>query len=214
MKTLILSISVLTFTAISAQNRVLVLDSGETINNRIFYQTDDEYRDWYYDYKYQITPVPQTLKKNLNLEIDYELAANRSLCMFQFTHLYNSRVDFGRSFLDAGYEWYHLTEYNDAPWWYQMRKDTTQRNSLKKEIFGNSIVQELIYNWLMPAYRDAFSIMSTSEQQAFMQMFREGRTFADTFNLETQTQVVADNYNYADVVGSMNAFIYRRVANK
>ena len=214
MKTLLFSFFFAVSVSLSAQNRVQILQSGQNIDNKISCTSDDEYLDWYYDYSYRITPAPEALKNKLNIECEYESAANKSVCMFQFIHLSSGRVDFGRTFLDAGYDWYHIKENDDAPWWYQLKKDTLQKNKLKKEIFGNSAVQELVYNWLLPVYKDAFTLMSAPEQQAFINMFRDGRAFADTFNLETQTRVVSENYNYADAVGSMNAFIYRRVANK
>lgn len=204
----------LTLQSLSAQNEVFILNPGDSIGNKMKLNPDAGRDGYFSHFTYRIPQVPDGVKQGIPIDVDFAAAAQQSVNRFQTTHFSRGTIDFGRDVLDGDYAWYHLAEFDDAPYRYQHRKDSVSRETLKKSIFGNKVVQELLYAWLLPAYRDAFSVMSVPEQKEYLRMMEAGKLFADTFNLATQAKVADKAENYASDIGSLNAFIYRRVANK
>lgn len=203
-----------TGSTVYAQNRILVLNHGDSIGNKVKLLKGAETPGYSSDFTYNIPAVPSAITSGIPVAADMREAARQSVNRFQTVHLYNGRVDFGRDVLDGDYAWTHNMDFDGASYRLMAKKDSIQRSVLKKSLFSNKVVQEAMYQWLFPAFRDAFSVMSVPEQKAYLAMLRESIAFADTFSLENQKAVVDRNYNYADAVGSLNAFIYRRVANK
>lgn len=196
------------------QNKIMVLNPGDSIDHRIKFPVNGEGIGYSSDFIYRISPAPTAVRTGLPVNCDLQDAAQKSVNRFQSVHLYNGYVDLGRDFLDIGYVWTHNTDYDGASYRIMSRKDSTMKSRLMTTLFSNTLMQEAVYEWLLPAYLDAYSLMSVPEQKAYIRMFEEGIRFADTFNLETQTLVVENSENYATEVGGLNAFIYRRVNNK
>ncbi|HTF05744.1 MAG TPA: hypothetical protein VK826_17070 [Bacteroidia bacterium] len=197
----------------SAQNRILVLHAGDSIGNILRIDANAENPRWS-DFDYNVPPTPAGVIAALPVKCDFQKAADASLTRFQRSHLVYIGPDAGRDFLDAGYDWYHEEKKDqDGYEEYDPAADSANRESLKKSIFGSKVLRELLYTWLMPSYRDAFSIMSVPEQRAYLLMLEEAKIYADTFSVEKEKRRVANVENYASEVGSLNAFIYRRVAN-
>ncbi len=201
-------------TNLQAQNRVMILQPGDSIGNKLKLPKDRDGMSYISDFQYNIPKPATIITSNIPLTCNWVDAAQESVNRFQSTHLSNGYVDLGRDFLDGGYAWYHDMDFDGAPWRKMEKKDSIMKSNLLKTLCTNKIVQEAVYQWLLPAYLDAYSVMSVPEQKAYIKMFEDGIVFADSFNVEREERVVADAENYSNVVGSLNAFIYRRVTNK
>lgn len=203
-----------TTTILNAQNRIMILNPGDSIGNKIKLPKDGYGMSYTSDFVYNISVAPPTVVSGLPVNCDLQDAAQESVNRFQSAHLNHGYVDLGRDFLDGGYVWTHDMDYDGASYRMTSKKDSAMKSKLMKTLFTNKIIQEAVYQWLLPAYLDAYSVMSVPEQKAYIQYFEDGVAFADTFNLELQKQVVDNSENYSTEVGSLNAFIYRRVSNK
>lgn len=206
--------ALLTTTALNgfAQNRTLILKPGDSIGKKIMLPRKG--MEYISDYVYNIPAAPSTVVSGLPVTCNLLDAAQQSVNRFQRAHLYNGYVDLGRDFLDGGYVWTHDADFDGASWRMTTRKDSIMKSKLMTTLFSNKMVQEAVYQWLLPAYLDAYSLMSVPEQKAYIRMFRNGIAFADTFNIETQKRIADNSENYGYEIGSLNAFIYRRVYNK
>lgn len=199
---------------IQAQNRVLIMQNGDSIPN-VLALHNDGYNNGGFDY--HISPTPLSIATAFPSGNNYIRSANKSVNWFQTWHL-DYPSDPASDFLDVGQYWAHneelYYELDSTGGEYDYTQDSIRRASLKRTLFGNKIIREALYTWLIPFYKAAFSIMSVPEQQAYLDMLADARNYAMVFDLEKEKATVESVENYASTRGFHNAFIYRRIVNK
>ena len=189
---------------LSAQNALLLMKPGDSIPGVVVKTKRNGY---YQEYEYRIPAVPDSVSSAIPLKVDYRKGANYALNHFQRAHLLVHRMDIRDAFLNCT-----NTGFGGAVKPSEDEQDDDVKEQMKKVLFPNKALQEMIYNWMMPVYQKAFSIMSTPEQEDYLSVFQRGLVFIDTFNLKQQSQA-AESPDYAYEVGSLNAFVFRRVNN-
>jgi hypothetical protein len=200
-------------TAGAAQNRVLVLQPGESVGNSVV-NADTVTDDNRYALDYHITPAPKDIVAALNSPNNPERAANQTVQNFQLWHLkYATSINASRDFLDVSYYW--VTP-QPVPEDHDYAGDSIRRETMKKTIFSSRTLRESIYNWLIPFYRIAFSLMSVPEQEDYLTMFREARAYAATVDIDKERLVAegSEPWMFLESRGDHRAFVYRRIANK
>lgn len=192
----------------TAQNRLLILQRGDSIGNLKLEPEDDGYGTPEIDYN--IPPAPLVVSGSFPLDLNFRKTANKAVNRFQFQHLELHYINQHDALsLDA-----HLILLENSNYEYTTSLDwITQSERIKNEIISNKPVQEAIYNWLMPVYQRAFAQMSVPEQNAFLQIFRNGLRYIDTLDLSGEKRVIDDEASrFIETRGEMNAFIYRRIS--
>jgi hypothetical protein len=195
------------FTRSNAQNIVKILEPGDEIPGVL--SRDSTAENGWEIFDYHITPPPPGVVDGIAAKRDYVQAANRTVIAFQISHLQTySYINFGRTFLDAGAYWYSGKHYDPE-------YDSVESTRMKKSIFGSRALREMIYSWLIPFYKAAFSVMSVPEQNTFLEMFRDARNYATTFDLVKEKAAATGDEPWAflETRGDHNAFVYRRIAN-
>jgi hypothetical protein len=190
-----------------AQNELPVLKPGDNIQGVLTVKMSEQNTMWY-DYnvaapsKEMIAAIPQT--------VDYTRAASLALNSFQKYPLGDyGQANSGRaiiSWIKTGFDSTVKPGVND--------KSSAISESIKKTVLGNRKLRDMIYSWMMPYFQKAFSIMSVPEQQGYIAEFTATREFVTNLDLKKEGKVVKEAPYYPDVVGYLQAFVYRRIANK
>lgn len=91
-------------------------------------------------------------------------------------------------------------------------------NILKKTFFKNNKVYESVYQAAMPNFQKIFKKMSENETTTYLAYIKQGLDYATSFDLKKEEAELArleaagESFKYNR--GELQAFIYRRIANK
>jgi hypothetical protein len=85
--------------------------------------------------------------------------------------------------------------------------------NFKTVFFKNKSKFKSLYKVLMPFYKQLFSEMTFQEQIAYLDVIKKGIEYSENFDLEREKKYVRNN-NIVQSKGKIQAFIYRRIANK
>lgn len=189
----------------TAQNELLIMKPGDSIPGVLTVIASEKYFE---RYDYHIAGPPADLVTAVPLTVDYTKAASLALNTFQTTPIGNyGRTDAGGSvfgWVKSGFDGAVKPE-DDG-------KNTPVRESIKKILYGNRTVRDMLYNWMMPYFQKAFSVMSVPEQQGYLKELTAAREFATRLDIDKEKKIVKKAVDYAGDVGHLHAFIYRRVA--
>jgi hypothetical protein len=186
-----------------AQNELLIMKPGDSIPGVL---TVTDAKPWYERYDYRVAQPSPKLAAAVPLKVDFVKAASLSLNSFQFT-----MGGYGKAAPGCVIFGWVNSGFNGAV---QPENDNTPvRESMKKVLSGSREVRDMIYAWLMPYYQKAFSVMSINEQNDMIAALRNSQEFVTKLEIESEKKTVKKTPGYADKVGRLNAFIYRRVAN-
>ncbi len=208
MKTSLLCFFVCLCVCMNAQNRLLILPKGDSIGSIRVHPNDGGYG--VPDMDYNIPPTPLVISGAFPFDVNFRETANDAVNTFQFQHLQSHYINEQDAFsLDAHFILLGNSDYeyiNSVDW-----LDKAAR--IKDEIISNKIVQEAMYNWLMPVYQKAFAEMSVPEQNSFLNIFRGGLNYIDTLDFAKEQAVIDDQpWTFKETRGDLNAFIYRRIS--
>lgn len=153
----------------------------------------------------------QLLPAALRKEIDVNVLLRGSLDAF-------ARVHLGIEVVAFHYIFVHGDTYSDGA--YTAKKSSEQDNAawyegIKTAFFKNKKLYPKMYDALMPLYRSLFEKMTPNEQTAYLDFFKGGLDYAQNFVLANEkADLVRLNDEFAHTKGKLQAFIYRRIANK
>lgn len=188
-----------------AQNRLLTLKPGESIGN---IQRLRDY-DALGTFDYHIPKTPVQVAGAFPYNANLHSLANNAVNDFQTLHLngYGMSPQYSL-WLNADIRILGSSDYVYTTY----AEDQAITERMRQAICSNKILQEAIYAWLMPAYKEAFAEMSVPEQTAYLAIFRNALTYLDTMNLARETAAAKNidvDFRYSR--GDLNAFIFRRL---
>jgi hypothetical protein len=188
-----------------AQNELPIMKPGDSIAGVLTVTGSDQYFE---RYNYHVAQPPANLVAAIPLTVDYNRAATLTLNSFQTTPL----GSYGRTDVEGSVIGWVKSGFGGAV--KPEAEGKPVRESIKKTLLSSRPIRDMLYNWLMPYYQKAFSIMSVPEQQGYLTQLNAAKEFATNLDIEKERKIVKKAVDYAGDVGHLHAFIYRRVANK
>ena len=163
-------------------------------------------------FDHHVSPAPGELTNSFPSDYDFPKGLNSLLNSFQLEHLIYHEIRPGYSLFGLG-NYYSLSALPDDA------KDTTNQDSLhvvqiRKVVFQHHSLLPLIYSWAMPYYQSAFEQMSVPEQNDYLALLNEAKTYTQNFDLARETndlRLMADTFAFHK--GKLQAFIFRRIYN-
>jgi hypothetical protein len=160
--------------------------------------------------RHTIAPIPKEVKEKIPVKIDYGKGLDNLLSSFQTEHLSYHEILPAYSIFGLGNYYVFSALPSESE-----KEDSASFAKIKQTVFQKNGLLEMIYNWAIPYYKNAFADMSVPEQDDYLTLLNETKLYAENFDLKKETtDLIAMQDGFANTKGKLKAFVFRRIHNK